>query len=162
MNENKRYIEEDEIDLRELWKTIVKRKVFILIFTAIVTLGAVVFAFSKTPIYEVRAIVEIGSIMHNNNNNNNNSPIENINNLVKKLQIVYINNASKTSQTTVKNISSVKSTTNLMEIIIHSTSNDKAVKKLNQIIDDVKEKHQKIIDNTTSIYLLFSFIYFTL
>ena len=53
-----RYIEEDEIDLRELFKTIWKNKKFIIIFTTIVTIFAIIYALVKTPIYEAKVIIE--------------------------------------------------------------------------------------------------------
>ena len=51
MQESKvRYIEEDEIDLRELFNTIVKYKKFIIIFTALITFGAVVYTLMKNSV----------------------------------------------------------------------------------------------------------------
>ena len=49
-NNQQRYIEEDEIDLRELFLTLWEKKVFILLFTIIVTILASIYAFIKTPI----------------------------------------------------------------------------------------------------------------
>jgi len=56
---------EDEIDLRELWKTIVDRKLFIIVFTSIITIGAIIWAFTRTPIYEVKSNIQIGFIGKN-------------------------------------------------------------------------------------------------
>jgi len=49
----------------------------------------------KTPIYEARALVEIGNYkMHNNNNNNNNNNnkviLDNASQLTKKLTILFV------------------------------------------------------------------------
>ena len=61
MQENNKYIEEEEeIDLRELFRTIWDRKMFIIGFTLIVTILAGIYAYSKTPIYEAKALIEIG------------------------------------------------------------------------------------------------------
>ena len=49
MQEN-RYIQEDEIDLRELFKIIWDKKIFIILFTLAITVLATVYAYSKTPI----------------------------------------------------------------------------------------------------------------
>ena len=57
---DREYIQEDEIDLRELFKTIWEKKLFIIIFTLIVTFCSVVYVYIKTPIYEVKSIMEIG------------------------------------------------------------------------------------------------------
>ena len=55
-----KYLQEDEIDLRELFKTILDKKVFIVIFTLVITILAAIYAYNKTPIYEAKALVEIG------------------------------------------------------------------------------------------------------
>ncbi len=54
--------EEDEIDLRELFRTLLRYKRFIILFTFAVTLFAGVYGYMKykTPRYSVHAIVEIG------------------------------------------------------------------------------------------------------
>ena len=63
MQEN-RYIQEDEIDLRELFKIIWDKKNFIILFTLAITVLATVYAYSKTPIYEVKSYVEKGCRFH--------------------------------------------------------------------------------------------------
>lgn len=62
--ENKRYIQEDEIDLKELFITIWKRKLFVTSFTFVVTLLAIIYVLIKNPIpiYQGKAFLEIGKI----------------------------------------------------------------------------------------------------
>lgn len=62
--ENKRYIQEDEIDLKELFITIWKRKMFIVLFTSFITLIAIIYVVLKNPIpiYQGKAFLEIGKI----------------------------------------------------------------------------------------------------
>jgi len=150
---NKRYIEEDEIDLRELFKTIWDKKVFIVIFTAIVTVAAIVYALMKTPIYEAKMVVEIGIINSTNgsNNNNNNNNIENPNNLIKRLQMMYMNNISNEQSSTVTDISLVKGTANLVEITVQAIDNSLAKQKLDDIIKDVKQVHDSKIADYKSL-----------
>lgn len=50
-------IEEDEIDLRELWKTVVAGKKFIIIFTIIVTFIVLVMQLAKPNVYESKTIL---------------------------------------------------------------------------------------------------------
>ena len=58
------YKNEDEIDLRELFQTIKKRKKMIYVITGVITLLAVVYAFVLVkPTYEVKAMIEIGKMM---------------------------------------------------------------------------------------------------
>lgn len=148
MNEqnNRRYIEEDEIDLRELYKILWDKKVFIVVFTFIVTVAAVIYAYMKTPIYEGKMVVEIGIINSNNNNNNNN--IENPNNLIKRLQMMYKNDKE---QSKVTDISLVKGTTNLIEITVQSINNKLVISKLNEIMKDVKQVHDNKIEAYKSL-----------
>lgn len=62
--ENKQYIQEDEIDLKELFITIWKRKLFVISFTFVVTLLAIIYVLIKNPIpiYQGKAFLEIGKI----------------------------------------------------------------------------------------------------
>lgn len=64
MQHNQQYIQDDEIDLRELFKTLWESKVFIAIFTLVITLISVLYVIFKnpTPIYKGTLLVEIGEI----------------------------------------------------------------------------------------------------
>ena len=61
-------IQEDEIDLRELFRTLLKNKKTIIFTTLIVTLTAIIYVIMKnpTPIYQGKAVVEIGEIQNEN------------------------------------------------------------------------------------------------
>ncbi len=54
--------DEDEIDLRELLRTILRYKTFIILFTLIVTLAAAGYVFLKKPKYQASASIQIGRI----------------------------------------------------------------------------------------------------
>lgn len=56
-------IQEDEIDLRELIKTILKYKKFIVIFTLVVVLVASLYIFLKPIIYQGNMLIEIGQAL---------------------------------------------------------------------------------------------------
>ena len=80
--EQMHYIEEDKIDLRELWQVLVKRKISILVITLLVTAIAGIYTFTVKPVYQGNALIEIGEVV------NNNKPttifyLDNINNLKK-------------------------------------------------------------------------------
>lgn len=66
--QNKDYIVEDEIDLKEVFKTIWESKKFILIFSFVVTLLSVIYVFFKNPIpiYQGRTYIEVGQIQSQN------------------------------------------------------------------------------------------------
>jgi uncharacterized protein involved in exopolysaccharide biosynthesis len=107
--EEKVYIEE-EIDLRDLFKTIWNKKVFILVFTFLVTLISVVYVYFKNPvpIYQGKAYIEIGEIQSQNFEP---SLLDTTDNLAEVLSLELKVDAAKSS----------KKSTNLLEI----TSNDK-------------------------------------
>ena len=93
-NSERRYIEEDEIDLRELFQTLWDKKLFIVVFTTLVTVLAVVYALMKTPIYEATALVEIGNYKLNNNK----VQLDSANQLSKKLNVLFVEPLANSNQ----------------------------------------------------------------
>ena len=142
MNQNSiQNIQEDEIDLKELFKTIGKNKKFIFIFTTIITLFAVVYSLIVPKTYEVKAVLEIGSYSNSNSNS-----IENPQNLIKRVEITYIDNASKEDDTTLVSVNLVKGTTNLLELIVNAPSNEKGKEKIENIINEIQKNHNLQFD----------------
>lgn len=151
MENNQKIIQEDEIDLRELFLIIWRKKVFIVLLTFIVTILASIYAFMKTPIYEVKAVIEVGSFNSNSNSNSNSNYIENPLNLIKKLLILNKENIKGIQDSNIENITLVKSTPNLIELSATSASNENGIKLLNKIVADVKEEHLSKIDSYKSL-----------
>ncbi|WP_372998909.1 Wzz/FepE/Etk N-terminal domain-containing protein [Sulfurimonas sp.] len=137
--QNTQRYEEEEIDLKELFKTLMKNKMKIALITSIITIGAVLYAYTAPKRYEAKAVVSVGSIKYSNNGNGN-FTLENPNNLVKRLQIKYIENSPK-------NISLVRNTEGLVEIVVNSSSNKEAKKRLDEIVTALQEDHKKIIND---------------
>ena len=136
-----KYLQEDEIDLRELFKTILDKKVFIVIFTLVITILAAIYAYNKTPIYEAKALLEIGEYKKN--------PVDDAVALEKKLSTIFIdmekNLKDKTSQ--ISNISVVKGLKNFLEIKSESTSNEEAKNEILKVLTFVQNEHEKILDD---------------
>ena len=84
MQENK-ILNEDEIDLRELFKTIWDKRFFIIIFTFIITLISFIYVLLKnpTPVYEGKIYFEMGEMKGETYGS---KLIENPNALLKKVQ----------------------------------------------------------------------------
>ena len=145
MQENKP-LEEDEIDLKELFKTIWAKKIFIVIFTLVVTILAGFYAYSKTPIYEAKALLEIGEYKINNTTKNS---VDDASTLEKKLSTLFVdmekNLKDKTSQ--ISNISVVKGLKNFLEIKSESTSNEEAKNEILKVLTFVQNEHEKILDD---------------
>lgn len=148
MEQSKHYIEEDEIDLRELWQTLVKRKKLIVLMTATITIASIIWALTKTPMYEARALIEIGNytILHNNNNNNK-SILDNASQLTKKLNILFIdmNKNIKNKEASIESIQVPKGSNDFIEIKSLSTSNDLASKEIQKVIEYIQTKHLKTL-----------------
>lgn len=147
MNETgstKNYVVQNEFDLEAIWKTIVKKKKFITILTTVVTFLGVVNAFMKTPLYEVKAVLEIGSYY---NTNNINILLESPFNVVKRLELNYLNVGDTKAKASLEQASISKGSTNLVEIIVLSVSNEEGLKKLELIMNEVKDRHQ-ILSNS--------------
>ena len=140
MQEN-RYIQEDEIDLRELFKIIWDKKIFIILFTLAITVLATVYAYIKIPIYEAKALLEIGEYKKN--------PVDDAVALEKKLSTIFIdmekNLKDKTSE--ISNISVVKGLKNFLEIKSESTSNEEAKNEILKVLTFVQNEHEKILDD---------------
>ena len=135
MQENK-ILNEDEIDLRELFKTIWDKRFFIIIFTFIITLISFIYVLLKnpTPVYEGILSVQIGEIQSENFGN---KIIETPQNLSYILEVEFKVNP---------NIA--KGTTSILEI--KYSNEDKA--RIKTILEDVKNFIIAKHENDTSFY----------
>lgn len=141
-NEQARYIEEDEIDLRELWKIIMNKKLFIIVFTSIVTIGAIAWAMTRTPIYEVKSNIQIGFIGED--------LIVEPNTLIKIANIVFnVEDKVSTKEAFVSEVTSIsanKKLKNFIEIKTQAISNDEALKKNKEVVSYIENKYKSKID----------------
>ena len=141
-----KYLQEDEIDLRELFKTIWDRRFFVIAFTLVVTVLAAIYAYTKTPIYEAKALVEIGEYKLNGTTKNS---IDDAVVLEKKLSTLFVdmekNLKDKTSE--ISNIAIVKGLKNFLEIKSEATSNEEAKNEILKVLTFVQGEHEKILDD---------------
>jgi hypothetical protein len=140
---------EDEIDLRELFKTILKNKVKITIITLVITAMAVIYVFVKTPIYGATALVEIGNYKKNNNNGTERALLDNGSELVKKLNVLFID-MYKNQEDLPSEILSIKlpkKQKNFIEIKAEGISNKEVVDNINKVYNYIRKKHQMVLDD---------------
>ncbi len=147
-----RNIAEDEIDLKELFRTIWDKKNFIIIFTIIITILSIVFVFFKTPIYQAKALIEIGNYKLDDtksNSNNDNVLIDDANQLAKKINILYIDMKKNIKDKEVEIVSVLvpKKQTTFVEIISNAISNELAVKEIESILEYIQNEHQEILND---------------
>lgn len=129
--QNQRYLQDDEIDLKELFKTLWKYKIFILVFTSMITLIALIYVLLKNPvpIYQGKMYLEIGQIQ-----NKNFAPIS----IEKVSDLAYILNLEFKVNSNIP-----KNTFNLMEITFDNIDKNIINETLTKIKDFVLEKHKE-------------------
>lgn len=135
--------QEDEIDLRELFKTIWNRKIFIIIFTSIVTGLAIAYVLTRIPIYEAKGLIEIGTYK----NGLDKKLVDNTANLTQKLNILYIDifKNEKNRESWIENISILKNQKDFLSISSHAHSTQQAVIEVNNIVKYIQTEHKKIL-----------------
>ncbi|MCD4667374.1 MAG: hypothetical protein K8R44_02060 [Sulfurimonas sp.] len=143
MNQNgTKYIEEDEIDLRELWKIVMDKKIFIIIFTSVVTVGAIIWAVTRTPIFEVKSNLQIGFIGEN--------LIAEPATLIKTVNLIFnVEEKISSKEEFISEVSSIatnKKLKNLFEIKTQAISNEKALQKNKEVVAYIENEYKGKID----------------
>ncbi|MDS1369854.1 Wzz/FepE/Etk N-terminal domain-containing protein [Aliarcobacter butzleri] len=129
--QNQKYLQEDEIDLRELFKTLWKYKIFILAFTSMVTFIALIYVLLKNPIpiYQGKMYLEIGQIQ-----NKNFAPMS----IEKVTDLAYILNLEFKVNSNIP-----KNTFNLIEITFDNIDKNVISETLTRVKGFVLEKHKE-------------------
>jgi len=152
-------IQEEDIDLKDLFRTIWGRKVFIAIFTIIITASATIYTFFiDKPIYEAKAILDIGYITKYQNSADGyvaaREPLENVGRLSKELEIIYIdlakmqkNNPEISGFASIKSIVPINGHDSFLEITVNASNNKIATDKINEILEYINKKDKIKIDN---------------
>jgi len=157
MNEENRqvqYIEEDTIDLRELWATLMKRKLVIGLATGMITTLAIIYVLVKTPTFEVKSNVMVGFIGEQTAQKTNN--IANPNVISKRLNIVFnVEDKIATEEDFISEVSSITVNKKLENFIIIKTegiSNKEALKKNKEVVSYLQALYEpKIKQYKTNI-----------
>ena len=127
MEEEKRYIEEDEIDLYELWEVLVKRKRLIWGIFFVVVIIALVISFLLPKVYEVRASVMPYKIFSLNNSSIT-SPQEIAKLFKDKYYLTQVFPEKKIPELEV----TLKKNTNIIDIVYDTTKPKEIVEKLKE------------------------------
>jgi uncharacterized protein involved in exopolysaccharide biosynthesis len=141
MQENK-ILNEDEIDLRELFKTIWDKRFFIIIFTFIITLISFIYVLLKnpTPVYEGKIYFEMGEMKGETYGS---KLIENTNDLASLINITFNENSSFSKEEN-PNALLKKDTTKILEITYFGENKDNIKNKLEKIKEFIMVRHQKL------------------
>ena len=137
---------EDEIDLKALFTMLWSNKAMIAAITATTTILAAIYAFSKTPIYEAKALVEIGNYQaHSSSSSSSKITLDSANSLAKKLNVLFIDvfKDDKGREFKISSISAPKKANNFIEIKAEAISNELAKRELLTVVNHIKTQHQK-------------------
>lgn len=150
-NTNNYAVQEDEIDLRELFKTLVKHKIKIVLITLAVTISALIYALNAPKVYEAKAILRIGE--YKIANSNDKIVVSDANVLSKELEILYIdilkNQTDREAKT--ERIEVPKNQKNFLEITANGSSNKAVEAEIQKVVDYVQVKHKKVFDDVKSL-----------
>ncbi len=137
------FIQEDTIDIRELWKVLVRRKKLIALVTGTLTLLAVIYALVATPWYEAKAFVELGTYKQGGKE----VLLADSNKLAKRLEVEYIDILENIKDRDVKitSIKPLKKNASFIEIKAIGKSNDLSQNEVSKVVNQITQKHQAIV-----------------
>ncbi len=145
MQNNTQYIQEDKIDIRELFSVLKRRKNLIWSVTGLFTLLALIYVFVAKPVYEVKVAIELAQI--------NKKPVQDTIDLKQKVEIVFEVNV-KGKEIVFPLVSSVslpKKTKNIMIIQAQGYANDTAKQKLQEVANFIISIQDKEMNSYTNI-----------
>jgi LPS O-antigen subunit length determinant protein (WzzB/FepE family) len=137
------YYQEDEIDLKELFKILWLKKNFILGITATITILAGIYAFNKTPVseYEASALIELGKYNHNN------KPINSSSYLIEKLNTTYLKTVDLNYFDTGTILSIKKKNERFIEVTSQSSTSENSKVKISNLIAFIQENENQTAHN---------------
>lgn len=139
MTNSQTHHNEDEIDLRELWASLIKRKVMMTIITAIITISASIYAWTSPPIYQGVVLIEIGQLILNGDPSNNKpTMVQLIDNPSDLIQVILhtFGNGKAT-------IDMPKNTNSLIQVSYEDTRVKTIQRKLEEIVRFSLNRHQE-------------------
>ncbi|SKB26827.1 Wzz/FepE/Etk N-terminal domain-containing protein [Malaciobacter marinus] len=142
MEKEIRTIQEDEIDLKELFKTLWQKRVFIVVFTFIITVLGAVYAFTKTPIYSGNISFEIGEVINKTAEGNIILELDKPSNLKEVISRKFQKSIENKD---IVNVSIPRGTTNILVVEVQSNSIENIKKKFNEIEKLVENRHKEKI-----------------
>ncbi len=155
-------VEEDEIDLRELFGVLKKRKKIIIATSILFVLLALAYVISAKPVYEAKATIQIGKVIKKNEKTGllMSQYFDNVKNLKQYLDIKYDTSGKyrdKNATGYIKSITIAKRNASraFLNITAYAHNNKEAIKSIQKPIDDIlkqdKAYYDTIIENKKDI-----------
>jgi len=138
--EETHYRNTDVIDLRELVLVIKKRKKLIVFISLLFVLLAGVYVYTTKPVYQVKAMVEIGKLEAGTTKE---TPIDNIGDIKQKLEYIYgVNSKKKQIYPKVKAISIGKKSKSVFSVLVEGHSNGDAISFIKTIVSKIETNYK--------------------
>jgi len=148
LQNNTQYIQEDKIDLSELFSILKKRKKLIWSVTGALTTLAVAYVLIKQPVYEVKSNVMVGFIGEKTKDKSNNIADPAI--ITKTLNLIFnVEDELETEEKFISKVSSIsinKKLENFITIKTEAISNEEALKKNKEVVTYLQNLYQPKID----------------
>jgi len=143
LENNTQHIQQDMIDLRELFGILKKHKKFILGTTAIITMLAIIYIFVTKPMYEIKGLIEIAKI--------DKKAVQNINDIKQKVETVFEVNikGKKVELPALKSIEIPNKSESILILKTYGYNNKSAKKKLNDVVHYI----ESVQNNELDIYI---------
>ena len=143
------YYQEDEISLLDIWLVLVKRRKLILAIFFLCVLASLYPILTNPPIYESRAVLEIGQVTEL-------GVLENRGSMIQRLEEAYRVEDSSEGVRGLPQISSVgfdkKSAPNAVTLTAQAYSAAEAQSFLRLMTDNIVAQHQKFFEQALQVY----------
>lgn len=139
---------DNEIDLKNMFNIIWDKKLVIIALTGLVTVLSVVFALTRTPIYQSKAVIELGSYKVKSGFN----VIDDSRKLAQELNVLFIDilKSELNRKAKIVDISTINKQKNFIKLVAQGLSTDETVKELEKVIAYMQTKHKKLLDEVIS------------
>lgn len=141
-NQPSQSIQDDQINLKELWATLAKSKLTIITTTLISTIAAVGYVITATPIYQGNVLIEVGEVVNNHEIVNNYQLVNS-----QPTTIFNLDNINTLKEVTVAttgtNITIPNGTSNILNITMESSDKVEIQSKLNDTIQFILNRHHE-------------------
>ena len=140
-NNSNNYLQEDEIDLKEIFKLLINSKKLIIAITLVITTLGAIYSFQKAPKYESSALIEIGQY---DTLEEENILLESASESIQNLNIVFIHKSIDNESLSIKTIED-----KLIKIKIDKPSIELGKKTLDEIARYIENRHSLLLSNLT-------------
>ncbi|AEA33239.1 Wzz/FepE/Etk N-terminal domain-containing protein [Hippea maritima] len=151
--EYKPYIEEDEIDLRELFAVLKRRKWIVFIAAGLVFVAALIYAFTSTPWYEAKATIEIGYNTVSTNSRPTKVYFDDTESLKHYIDVRYDTAGKfrkKGIKSYLKEVEVPRKAQGFITLKTYGLSSGLAVDELKKVLNDVMSKENVLYNNVKS------------